>query len=73
LDEIDQLESKNQGVLYTMFEWPSLPSSRLILIGTSSIIKYDLQILGFSSHQACSHGVKTGRPKRGRDKKKHGA
>jgi cell division control protein 6 len=34
LDEIDQLDSKNQEILYTIFEWPSLQKSRLILVGT---------------------------------------
>lgn len=33
LDEIDQLDSKNQEILYTIFEWPSLQKSRLILVG----------------------------------------
>ena len=30
---MDQLESKHQEILYTMFEWPSMPKSKLILIG----------------------------------------
>lgn len=33
LDEMDQLDSKAQHVLYTLFEWPFLPDSRLCLIG----------------------------------------
>lgn len=33
LDEMDQLDSKMQHVLYTLFEWPFLPNSRLWLIG----------------------------------------
>uniref|UniRef100_A0A3B3C510 Cell division control protein n=1 Tax=Oryzias melastigma TaxID=30732 RepID=A0A3B3C510_ORYME len=32
LDEMDQLDSKAQDVLYTIFEWPFLPKSRLCLI-----------------------------------------
>ena len=32
LDEIDQLNSSSQQVLYSIYEWPSLPSSALILI-----------------------------------------
>jgi len=33
LDEMDSLDCKSQQVLYTMFEWPSLLHSKLILIG----------------------------------------
>ena len=35
LDEVDQLDSKGQEVLYTLFEWPSLPNSKLLLVGKS--------------------------------------
>lgn len=37
LDEIDQLcSSKNQNVLYHIFEWPSIPKSKLILVGIAN-------------------------------------
>lgn len=38
LDEMDQLDSKAQDVLYTIFEWPYLPKSRLCLIGKITVL-----------------------------------
>ncbi|XP_041374929.1 cell division control protein 6 homolog [Gigantopelta aegis] len=45
LDEIDQLDSKHQEVLYTIFEWPSLPKSKLILVGVANALDFTDRIL----------------------------
>ncbi|XP_064598385.1 cell division control protein 6 homolog [Liolophura sinensis] len=45
LDEIDQLDSKRQNILYTMFEWPALPKSRLVLIGIANALDLTDRIL----------------------------
>lgn len=45
LDEIDQLESKKQSVLYSIFEWPSIPHSKLILIGIANALDLTDRIL----------------------------
>lgn len=36
LDEIDELIEKKQSVLYTLFEWPTLPKAKIILIGIAN-------------------------------------
>lgn len=45
LDEIDRLDSKNQSILYTIFEWPAVPNSRLILIGIANALDLTDRIL----------------------------
>lgn len=45
LDEIDQLESRKQSVLYSIFEWPSIPDSKLILIGIANALDLTDRIL----------------------------
>ncbi|XP_071100724.1 cell division control protein 6 homolog [Haliotis cracherodii] len=45
LDEIDQLDSKHQEVLYTIFEWPSLTQSKLILVGIANALDLTDRIL----------------------------
>jgi len=45
LDEVDQLESKNQDVLYTVFEWPALAGSRLSLVGIANTLDLTDRVL----------------------------
>lgn len=36
LDEIDQLSTKNQSILYKIFEWPTVPRSKLVVVGIAN-------------------------------------
>ncbi|XP_076064020.1 cell division cycle 6 [Oratosquilla oratoria] len=45
LDEMDQLDSRNQEVLYTIFEWPALEKSKLILIGIANALDLTDRVL----------------------------
>lgn len=45
LDELDQLESRKQSVLYTVFEWPSLKNSRIILVGIANALDLTDRVL----------------------------
>ena len=45
LDEVDQLDSKNHSVLYTVFEWPALQSSTLALVGIANSLDLTDRVL----------------------------
>ncbi|XP_015191448.1 PREDICTED: cell division control protein 6 homolog [Polistes dominula] len=45
LDEIDQLESRNQSILYSIFEWPSKRNTKLLLIGIANALDLTDRIL----------------------------
>ncbi|XP_078046379.1 cell division cycle 6 isoform X2 [Augochlora pura] len=45
LDELDQLESKNQSVLYSIFEWPVIQNSKLLLVGIANSLDLTDRIL----------------------------
>lgn len=45
LDELDQLESKKQSVLYSIFEWPSIHNSKLLLVGIANALDLTDRIL----------------------------
>ena len=45
LDEIDQLDSKHQHILYRIFEWPAMAKSRLILLGIANALDLTDRVL----------------------------
>jgi len=45
LDEIDELEDKNRDVLYTIFDWPRLHDSRIIVIGICNTLDFTTRSL----------------------------
>jgi cell division control protein 6 len=45
LDEIDQLDSKRQTVLYTIMEWPSIRNSKIVLVGIANALDLTDRVL----------------------------
>lgn len=45
LDEMDQLESKKQTLLYTIFEWPLIYKANLVLVGIANALDLTDRIL----------------------------
>eukprot|EP01135_Chromosphaera_perkinsii_P007614 Nk52_evm70s914 gene=Nk52_evmTU70s914 len=52
-DEIDQLSSQDQSVLYKLFEWPRLYNSRLVLIGIANALDLTERLLPRLKAKGC--------------------
>lgn len=55
MDELDQLVTKNQNIVYNFFNWPSLPHSKLIVIAIANTM--DLPERAFSNKIASRLGL----------------
>lgn len=53
LDEIDQLVGSKQSVLYTIFEWPALENSNILLIGIANSLDLTDRLLS-RLHAKCN-------------------
>lgn len=53
LDEIDQLESKDQDVLYKLFEMPFVPKSKLVLVGIANSLDFTDRVLPRLQTKTC--------------------
>ena len=45
LDELDELSSRKQSILYTVFEWPTLRNSRVLLVGIANALDLTDRVL----------------------------
>lgn len=53
MDEIDQLDSKNQVVLYSLFELPQLKNSRAIIFGIANALDLTDRVLPLLQSYSC--------------------
>lgn len=58
LDEIDELIEKKQSVLYTIFEWPTMPKAKIILIGIANSLDLTNRALSRLQAQSITAKVK---------------
>lgn len=45
MDELDELSNRKQSILYTVFEWPSVKNSRVVLVGIANALDLTDRVL----------------------------
>lgn len=56
LDEIDYLLTKDQDILYHLFDWCGVPSSRLVLVGIANALDFTSRFLPRLKAKGCKIG-----------------